>query len=481
MKTDRKWLSLVGVGIGVFMSTLDGSIVNVSLPTLVAELHTDFATIQWVVLSYILVLASLVLGAARLGDMFPKKKLYLGGLVVFTLASLLCGTAQSVGWLIAFRTIQGLGAVMLHSLGIAIVTEIFPNEERGRALGIMGAIVSIGIASGPAIGGLLIGTVGWHSIFLVNVPVGIVAMIMLITQLPSIPPAKIGQKFDVVGAVCLFLTLVSYAMAMTLGQRVGFGQPLVLGLLAGVVVGLVTFIVVELRVEQPMVDLRLFQNRIFTINLITGFLVFIVLSIGMIFPFFLELVQGYPTQVVGLILMASPIAMGVAAPLSGILSDRFGSRYISLVGLLVIIFSCWTISTVYQGMPIWLIVLCMTPLGFGIGLFQSPNNSAIMGAVPRSRLGIASGLLALSRTLGQTTGLPFFTAIFSTFVLSFAQLPTGIDVTTAPPLALVAGIRGIYRLAGGIVFISACLAVAALYFERRKKTAPELESETVNR
>lgn len=200
----RKWLAFVAIGSGALISTLDVSIVNVSLPTMVEQLQTDFATIQWVILSYVLVITSMMMGVARLGDMYGKKKLYIIGMGVFTFASLLCGLSPNVGWLIGFRGFQGCGAVMMQALMAALITEIFPAHERGRALGAMGSIVSVGLALGPAIGGILIGTVGWRSIFLINVPVGIAGALATWRLVPRSRNLRPEQRFDFTGAAVLF-------------------------------------------------------------------------------------------------------------------------------------------------------------------------------------------------------------------------------------------------------------------------------------
>jgi EmrB/QacA subfamily drug resistance transporter len=472
-KINRKWLAMAGVGMGVFMATLDSSIVNISLPTMTQVLETDFATISWVVLAYVLVLTSLMLGVARLGDMFDKKKLYLGGLGLFTFASLLCGLAPSVHWLIGFRALQGLGAALTQAIGTAIITEVFPQNERGRAFGLIGTTVSTGIAIGPPVGGLLIGLVGWRSIFLVNVPVGIAALFMINRFVPS-STTRPGQRFDAPGALILFFTLASYALGMTLGEQGGFRQPMVHSLLAAAALGLVIFLFVETRLAQPMIDLRLFRNVLFSLNLLMGFLLFTSMAGMFIMPFFLQLVKGFPTEQIGLIMMANPIATGLIAPLAGSLSDRYGSRGISLVGLVSVITGCLTISTLTPDTTALGFILRMLPFGFGMGMFQSPNNSAIMGSVPRDRLGVASGLLALSRTLGQTTGMPLMGALFTTLVLAASGLPAGTDVTTAPGPALVAGIDGTYRTAAYIILVALVLAVAALWIDTRRKRTAQL-------
>ena len=465
-----KWIAMAGLGMGVFMATLDASIVNIALPTLVEAFHTNLAVIQWVVLSYTLVLTSLMLGVARLGDMYDKKRLYITGLALFTFASMLCALAPSVEWLIGFRALQGLGAVLTQALGAAIVTEIFPHSERGRALGVIGSTVSVGIAAGPPLGGILIGLIGWHSIFLINIPVGIAAVAVVARFTPS-SPVRPGQRFDLSGAVILFLTLAAYAGAMTLAQDVGFNSPLPLTLLVVAFVGLVVFGMVEKRVRQPMVDLNMFRNVLFSLNLAMGFLVFIVMSGAFIMPFFLQIVRGYNTQQVGMMLMVNPIVTGLLAPVAGALSDRYGSRGISLVGLLFVIVGCLAVSTLDQTVGAFGFILRWLPVGIGVAMFQSPNNSAIMGAVVRERLGVASGLMSLSRTLGTTTGLPMIGALFTSLVLSAAGLMVGSDVTAAPAYALVSGITGTYRIAALIILAATLLATVALYLDNRRKKA----------
>lgn len=461
---------MLGIGLGLFMSTLDSSIVNVSLPTLVTALNTTFTTVQWVVLSYLLVNVTLMLSIARLGDMFGKKKIYNAGMMIFTVGSLLCGLSPNAYWLIGFRALQGLGSVMMTALGMAIITEVFPSSERGRALGISGAIVSIGIALGPTLGGVLIGTAGWRAMFLVNVPVGIIASYIVSRVIPQLTRDENAKRFDVAGALILFGTVGSYALGMTLGQDRGFSAPLVLGLLITAAVGLAVFITVERFVDQPMIDLSLFKNVLFGVNLLMGLLVFIVNGgQQLIIPFFLELVKGYSTIQVGLLMAVFPVMMGLTAPISGMLSDRFGSRIISIFGLIMIALGVLLLSTLTVDTDMMGFVLRMAPFGIGAGMFNSPNNSAIMGAAPRERLGVASGLLALSRTLGQTSGIPLVGAIFTVTVTSLVTLPAGADVTTAPPAMLVAGMNGALRIAAAFIGVSTVLAAFALWFDRNHR------------
>lgn len=471
---------MLGLGLGVFMATLDASIVNISLPTLVEALHAEFVQVQWVVLSYVLILTSLMLGVARLGDLYGKKKLYLSGVTLFTFGSLLCALSPTVETLIAARAVQGLGAVFMQALGIAIIAEVFPANERGQALGLNTSVVSVGLGIGPPLGGILIGLWGWRSIFLVNLPVGILALLVVWRTVPTIPAAQHGQRFDPLGALVMLITLVCYALGMTFGQAQGFDNLLPLALLCSALIGFSIFVFTEQRIPSPMVDLRLFHDTLFSINLLMGFLVFIVLSGAFIFPFFLKLVAGYPARQVGLLLMVQPVLMGLVAPLAGRLSDHYGARLISLIGLGLIVIGCLAVSTLHQDVTAVGFILRVAPLGIGMGIFQSPNSAAIMSAVPRLYVGIASGLLALTRTLGNTTGLPLMGAIFSAFVLSNSGLDPNTQITSAPATALVNGITATYRVAAMIVFLSALLAGLAWLLDRRRqqKRKPQPDSTT---
>jgi EmrB/QacA subfamily drug resistance transporter len=459
---------MTAVGLSIFMATLDVNIVNVSLPTLVTELRTDFATIQWVILGYVLVVTSMTLCMARLGDMRGKRTLFAGGLSLFTLGSLLCGLSPGVYWLIGFRMVQGLGAAITQALGAAIVTESFPTSERGRAMGLIGSTVSVGLAMGPALGGVLIGIFGWRSVFLINIPIGVLAVWATFRFVPPSPGEGKGLGFDFTGAALVLFLMGTYALGMTLGQRLGFGHSGSLGLLSTSALLLLAFVSVERRMTAPMVDLKVFRNLLFSINLLMGWLVFIVVGASFTLPFYLEKVKSFRPEVVGLLMMIIPLSMGLVAPLAGSLSDRFGARGVSLAGLIVCVLGCLSIGGLNRDVGMLGTALRLVPLGAGMGLFQSPNNSAIMGAVPRRRLGLASGLMTLSRTLGHTTGIPLAGAAFTAWVVSAAGVPGLADVAEAPPSALVAGISGVYSTAALIIAAATLLAALALVLDRRR-------------
>ncbi len=468
----RKWWVMLGVGLGVLMFTLDTSIVNIALPTLVQVLQTSFSTIQWVVLSYLLVVTAFVLAAARFGDLWGKKQLYVWGLIVFTISSLLCGLASSAGWLIAFRALQGAGAVMISALGAAIVTEAFPPSERGQALGIIGAVVSLGIALGPTVGGLLIGLSGWRLIFLVNVPIGIFATLVVVRNVPKGNRASQGGRFDWVGAIVMALTLVCFALGMTNGQDYGFTNSGTIASSAIAAVGLFSFIWLEQCIRAPMLDLSLFSSVPFSLSLLTAMSVYCAIAgLWFITPFFLELVLRYPTQKVGLLLAVSPILGGIIAPFAGKLSDRLGNRLISLVGLTALTLGFLSMSTLTAQTTELGYMVRVAPIGIGSGLFQSPNNSAILESVLPERLGIASGLLSLSRTLGQTTGLPLLAAVFTVLTLSQGSAA---DVTQASAEALVFGVQITFRVAAGIILAGAVLVLFLWQKEGKREARQNL-------
>ena len=465
----KKWYVLSAVGMGVFLATIDGSIVNVSLPTMERSFHTDFALVQWVVLAYLLTVTTLMLGIGRLADIYGKKPIYTTGFIVFTMGSVLCGLSPTIYSLIGFRVVQAVGAAMIMALGMAIVTEAFPRSERGRALGMVGTIVSVGIMVGPTLGGLIIQNLSWHWIFFVNLPIGIIGTLMVARYVPSFKLPG-GQRFDYWGAIALCVSLLSLLVALTLGQRNGFGDSNVLILIGLFMILLVTFIFIELRTEQPMIDLRIFHNSLFSVSLTSGFIVFICLSGSLILmPFYIQNVLGYDVQQTGLLMATVPVALGVVAPISGALSDRFGSRLITVVGLVVLSIGFLGVSSLNAETTTLGYVLSFLPVGIGMGIFQSPNNSAIMGATPRDRLGIASGMLAVTRTLGQTTGIAVLGALWAGQVYKYAGglLPEG--ATSAPIFAQVSALKDTFMIVSVLILFALLLSIWGLREERKIK------------
>ncbi len=462
-----KWYVMAAVGMGLFLSTIDGSIVNVALPTLESSYNTTFPIVQWVVLAYLLTVTTLMLSVGRFADMIGKKYIYVSGFVIFTLGSALCGLAPTIYWLVGFRVLQGVGAAMIMALGTAIITEAFPSNERGTALGISGSIISLGIVIGPTLGGLLIQSISWHWIFYVNLPVGILGTWLALRYIPAIRPVT-HQRFDIPGALLLFITLLCLLISLTVGQNTGFNSPLVFLLLFLFAVGLALFIMTELRQDEPMIDLRLFRNQELSINLATAVLMFICIAGTLILmPFYLQNVLGYNPEQTGLMLAVVPVMLGISSPLSGILSDRVGTRLISTLGLGILLLGYLAVSTLSTQTTTLGYLLRFVPIGLGIGIFLSPNNSAIMGAAPRDRLGIVSGILAVSRTLGQITGIAVLGAIWSSLVFRYAGTWLEGGATEAAPAIQVAALQGTFLVAAGLVVLAFGLSLLAFKISTR--------------
>ncbi len=477
-KPINKWMVLISVGMGVILSTIDGTIVNIGLNTLVNDLQQPLHVVEWVVLAYMLTISTLMLSVGRLADMIGKKKLFLAGIIIFTVSSGLCGLSQTVFWLIAFRVLQAMGAVLLMAIGNAIVTEAFPPTERGRALGVMGTLVSIGIIAGPTIGGLILQSLSWHWLFFVNLPIGLIGVFMVLRFIPA-DTTRIRQRFDFAGAGTMFFFMISLLFALSISQDRGFNNPMVVALLLAALAGLVAFILVERRSDSPMVNLAMFRSRQFSTNLVTGFTVFVCnAGTTLLFPLFLQNVLLYSTGNTGLLLAVTPVIVSIVAPLSGALSDRTGSRPITTLGLFVLFLGFLFATTLSEQTTTLGYILRFIPIGIGIGLFSSPNNSAVMGSVPRENLGVASGILSLTRTVGQTTGIAILSAIWENRVASYSGGFLESGATFAPIAAQVAGLQDTVKLTVILIFCAFLISLVALVdFLKAKKTAQPLPAD----
>lgn len=461
----RKWHVMAAVSMGILLATIDGSIVNIALPALVAEFDTTFSLVQWVVLAYLLTWATLSVSVGRIGDMVGKKRIYTVGYGVFILASVLAGLSPNIYVLIGFRTLQAVGAAMVLSLGIGIVTEAFPSTERGRALGVIGAMVSIGIVTGPTVGGLILQDLSWRWIFFVNVPVGAVGTWMAIRYIPNTPPPG-GQRFDFAGAALFFVSLLTTLLALSIGQERGFTQPAILLLFGLGATAMVMFVRVERRVSQPMIDLALFSRVDFTIGLSTGFLSFLALrGVVTTSPFLLTDTLGLEPRQVGLVLAASPIALGIAAPISGRAADRFGPHRITVVGLTVLFGAFLLMQTIEVDTTARQFALILAPIGLGMGIFQSPNNSSIMGSVPKVQLGVAGGMLALNRLLGQIMGFALLITFWSSRLVAGSPGQSG-------PETEISAFRQTNLGGAVVVLIALSISIWALRRERRLHREP---------
>jgi EmrB/QacA subfamily drug resistance transporter len=412
---DRKWWVLIAIGTGTFMSALDASVVNTILPVVRQAFNSDVAAIEWVVTVYLLVLSGLLLTFGRLGDIRGHKTIYVWGFSIFVISSILCGAAWSAPVLVVFRGLQAIGGAMLASNAPAIVTGNFPPEQRGRAFGLVATMTYLGLTVGPSLGGWLTHAFGWRTIFYINVPVGMLALTLSWRFIPKDAPAESGKRFDILGAAVFMAGLTSLLLGLNKGAKWGWTSAPVLGLLLGSLVLLFVFIQIERRSPAPMLDLRLFRIPLFSTSAISAVLNYIcVYSITFLLPFYLIQGRGLNPAQAGLLLTVQPILMAISAPISGALSDRIGSRGPGMVGMGVLAGGLLILSRLGTDSSLWLVALGLVVAGLGTGTFISPNTSALMGAAPRSRQGIASGVQGAARNFGMVLGIGLAGAIFTT-------------------------------------------------------------------
>ena len=466
-KTSEKWWTTVGIGIGVFIFALDVYIVNLALPVMVKSLHTSFATSQWIVLSYLLAIAIFVILVSKLGDIWNKKRLYIIGLTIFTISSLLCGMAPNVWFLIAFRGLQGIGAAFLSGLGTAMIVEAFPAAERGLGLGIRAGIYGLGITLGPVVGGLLMSVGGWPLIFWVNVPIGIFAILIVAFFVPNSAISGNPENFDIIGTLILTIVLTSFILGITLLQK--GNSYIAINMLAFSVVSLIGFLWFESRIASPMIDFKIFRSVEFSLGLTLRFIAnFAIAGVIFILPFFFTFLEHYSTQKSGFLMVVPSLMIVTTAPISGILSDRFGTQLITLMGLVFMAIGCFLISRFDTELTVIKYILGIIPYGVGVAMFNSPNNSSIMGAAPKERLGIASGLLSFSRILGQMLGVPIVGALFF-FTTSFsANFAPNIDISNAPVQALLFATHTTFLVLGVLLMVSTMFATFFWWIENKK-------------
>jgi EmrB/QacA subfamily drug resistance transporter len=412
-KPNYRWYILATVSIGTFMATLDSSIVNVALPTISGQLHSDLSTIQWVVTSYLLTISSLLPVFGRTADLFGRKKIFSIGFLIFTLGSILCGLAQNIWFLITARVLQAIGASMLMSNSVAIITANFPRDERGRALGITGTVVALGSLTGPAVGGLLIGLLSWRSIFYINIPIAIIGFFAAKWILPNDKIQKEKERFDFVGAITFTAGMVSLLLGINNGVDWGWSSfQVIVSLLAGLSL-LSTFILTERKVMHPLIDLSLFSNRPFLMGNLSGWLSFVsMFASTMLLPFYLQHILNYSSSQVGLMMSFFPVTMAFVSPLSGHASDKFGPIALTTGGMIFAAIGLFYYSTLPATAHFYQVIPGAIFTGIGVGMFQSPNNSSVMSSVPPQKLGIAGGINSLVRNLGMVMGIALSVSLF---------------------------------------------------------------------
>lgn len=448
---------LIVLMVGTFMAPLDASIVNIGLPAIASQFGVGLSAVGWVTSVYLLTSASLLLSMGRLGDVWGLRSLYAWGLVVFGVGSLACALAPSLPLLLAARAGQAIGAAMLFAAGPALVTRTFPPNRRGWALGYIALAVSAGLTVGPALGGLLVGTFGWPSIFLINVPLTLVVAVLAWRLLPEECPE--GERFDVLGGVlgggALLLLLLGLGAVESQGV---VSIPVIAPVVASVAAGF-AFVGWERRAPHPMVDLRLFADREFSVGVAAATMAYLSLfAVTFNMPFYLLRVEGFDARVAGLVLTTTPIAMAALAPVAGRISDRSGSRTLTVVGLSVLALGLLVLSYAGPAAPPLHPVFGLLVVGSGMALFQTPNTAAVLRATPRSSAGVGSAFVAEARNVGMAIGVATTAAIVG-LAVGPGGLPQGSGPVPAEvALAFTSGMSTSLRTAAVISAFAALLS-----------------------
>ena len=437
----------------MLLSALGTSVANAGLPTLARAFGASFQAVQWIVLAYLLAVTTLIVGVARLGDLYGRRRLLLAGIALFTGASVVCGLAPALWVLIAARAAQGLGAAVMMALTIAFVGETVPRTRSGSAMGLLGTMSAIGTALGPSLGGLLIAALGWRALFLVNVPLGALALLLAHRHLPVDRPERTTgrRSFDRAGTLLLAMTMGAYALAMTVAR--GRFAALNLALLAGVVLGVALFVRVEATAATPLIRPSMLRDQALGASLVTNALVSTVMMATLVVgPFYLARALGLAPALVGLTLSVGPLIAAVASVPAGRMADRFGTRRSTLVGLTGMAAGAvllWALPAT-SGIPGYVGPIAVVTVGYA--LFQTANNTAVTADVGTGQRGVVAGLLSLSRNLGLVTGASVMGAVFA--------LASGTpDVTTAPSAAVAAGMRITFGVAAALIVVA--LAITA--------------------
>nr|WP_205932398.1 MFS transporter [Rhizobium leguminosarum] len=450
-----RW-ALASLSLSMLLPSLGTSIANVGLPSLAQAFDAAFQDVQWIVLAYLLAITTLIVSVGRLGDITGRRRLLLIGILLFTLASILCGVAPTLWLLIAARAVQGLGAAIMMALTMAFVGETVPKERTGSAMGLLGTMSAIGTALGPSLGGLLIAGLGWPAIFLVNVPVGVLTFVLAYRHLPAdISKGKTDRKgFDMAGTLLLALTLSAYALAMTIGH--GRFGPLNIALLSAAVFGTGLFVFAEARAASPLIQLTVFRNRVLTASLAMNALVSTVMMATLVVaPFYLSHALGLNQALVGIVMSIGPVISILSGVPAGRLVDRLDAPFVVVAGL-VAMAAASVAMAVLPGISGYIAAIAMLTPGYQ--LFQAANNTAVMADVQPDQRGVISGMLNLSRNLGLITGASVMGAVFA-----FSSGTP--DITAAHPEAIASGMRMTFAVAAALAI--AALAIAAGIYRRR--------------
>ncbi len=467
---EYKWVALSVTTIGALMAAIDSTIVILALPDMMEKLHADLIEMIWVIMAYILISTVFLLTFGRVADMLGRVRMYNLGFVIFTVGSALCGISQNATQLILFRLVQGAGAALMMVNSPAIITEVFPANERGRALGINGITWALGGIAGPLLGGAILAAASWRWIFYINVPIGIIGTVWGYLALHEMSKPKQGEHFDPIGAITFSIGLVALLIALTLGIQYSWTSLPILSLFALFVIMFIVFFLWERKPANPVLDLSLFQNRVYNFSVLAAMLQSLAMfAVDFLIVFYLQGVRGYSPLTAALLLLPLPIVSAIVGPLSGLLADHIGARIPATLGVLIQAAAlAWFILWLSPTTPYWELAVGLALMGLGGGLFWSPNTSAAMNGAPLPRLGIASATLATLRQTGMVTSFALALAVAA------GSLPNNVVMDLFVGTNVALGSQVMQAFIGGIqnafiVSAALCLVAAGFSFVRGKE------------
>jgi EmrB/QacA subfamily drug resistance transporter len=412
VSNDIKIAALLAATIASFFTPFMGSSVNIALPSIGLDFGADAIILNWVTNGFLLAAAIFAVPFGRVADIHGMKKIFTYGIILFTVASLLCALSPDSFTLIGSRILQGIGSAMIFVTGLAIISSVYPPHHRGKAIGINVAAVYVGLSFGPVLGGLMTQYLGWRSLFLLMIPFGLLVTAIVFWKLNDEWAASRGEKFDFVGSILysLMLFLVMYGFS-SLPQMDGWAM-LILG-----VAGFFAFLRWELKTKSPVFNVRLFKNTAFTFSSLAALINYsATFAVTLLLSYYLQYIKGLEPQTAGLILVAQPIIMAITAPIAGRMSDCFDARLIATTGMATVTLALFTLTFIDGNTPLNDIIIGLGVLGLGFGLFSSPNTNVIMGSVERRFYGVASATVSTMRLIGQTMSIGIATLVFSLFI-----------------------------------------------------------------
>jgi EmrB/QacA subfamily drug resistance transporter len=466
-QANRKWWTLGAVAFGLFMIMLDNTIVNVALPTMGRELEIGLSELEWVVNGYALTFAVLMLTGGKLADLLGRRFIFIVGLAVFTAASLACGLSTSPEMLIAARVVQGAGAALMNPATLSIITATFPPRQRGMAIGIWAGVAAMALAIGPLVGGVLTEQVGWEWIFFVNVPVGVLAIVVARLVIEESRDTSAEQRLDLPGLLTSGIGLFALTYALVEANTYGWTSTRILALFVVAVLALAAFVQLERKQRIPMLDISLFRNGTFAgANLVMTLVALAMFGVFFFVSLYMQNILGYSATKAGATFLPMTVLIILVAPAAGKFSDRVGSRWLMGAGMLLVSISLAIFSQLERTSGFWELFPGLIVGGLGMALTMTPTTSAAMGAVPVDKAGVGSAVLNSSRQIGGALGI----AVMGAIVAASLKVPP-----TNPGAAdqFMTGFHHALLAAAGVALTGAVVAVATVRNYRETSAVPE--------